>query len=57
MGSFPEGNCLCCSDLVKIFEILRGTHQHRFYIYFGGFIHLDGYYLIVCCSLGPVLVI
>ena len=35
----------------------KGVDQNGFFIYFGGFKHLDGYYWIVCCSLGPVLVI
>ena len=35
----------------------KGVHQNRFFIYFGGFKCLDGYYLIVCCSLDPLLVI
>ena len=37
---------------------IKEVHQNGFFfIYFGGFKHLDGYYLMVCCSLDPVLVI
>ena len=38
-------------------QAIKGVHQNGFYSYFGGFKHLDCYYLIACCSLGPVLVI
>ena len=56
MVSFLGENYIYHSILVKIFKILR-FYQNWFYSYFGGFKCLDCYYLIVCCSLDPILVI
>ena len=35
----------------------KGIHQNRFFIYFGGSKCLDCISVIICCSLGPVLVL
>ena len=56
-GEFPRAVLCMLLNFGRNIQNIKGVHPNGFYSYFGGFKQLDCYYLIVCCSLGPVLVI